>query len=149
MNRNNYQLGSSDKLLNLKADKLMEKITFLANERNFHNRFPSFSTIEYTSVDEDELIEAIIDLETVYAAADRLHHKSHLYVLDDDLRIYHNDTEYGDEPITSAPITKGLTPFQALCNAWKLWSIPPVLILGADYYVSGVDITTILREVEV
>ena len=147
MNSNNYQLGSSDKLLNLKAERLMENITFLANERVYANRFPTYSTIDYNGVDEEELIESIINLETVYAEADKLHHKSHLYLIDSDCRIYHNNTEYGTDINNSAPITGGRNPLDALINAWKYWSIPPVLVLNADYYVPGVDITRILCEV--
>lgn len=147
MNRNNYRLGSEDTALNIKAENLIENICFLSNERTYSLHFPSFSTIKYDAINEEELIEDIIELETVYAKAKRTHHKAHLYVLEDmggAFRLMHNDTEYGDEPITSAPICRGKTPLDVLKYAWRHWSIPPVLVMNADYYVPGVDITTIL-----
>lgn len=144
MNRDRYKLGSKDILLDLEAEGLMEDITFLANERNYHNRFPMFSTIDYSDIEETTLIEKIIKLETVYAKAGRVHHKAHPYFLDSDNRIYHNDTEYGDEINNSAPICGGKTPLDALKNAWKKWSIPPVLILNAEYYVPNVGIVEVI-----
>ena len=146
MNRNNYQLGSGSFELNEKADKLMEVICFLGNERVYMKSFPEYSTIKYCGIDETELIEAIEDLEKVYAKiGDDHHHKAHTHYLsynriDDYYRIYPNDTEYGTDLNTSAPISGGKTPLEALQNAWKSWSIPPVLILNAQYYVPGVDI---------
>lgn len=148
MNRNNYQLGSDDVSLNIKADALMDKIVFLGNERNYFNHFPSFSTIDYSDADEDELIRDIISLETVYAEARTSHPKSKLYVLDETadgkFRILHNDTKYVDEPITSAPVCGGKTPLDALKNAWKNWSIPPVLILNSEFYCPYIGIAEVI-----
>ena len=148
MNRNNYQLGSNDPALNNKADDLMKNICFLANERNYFNHFPSFSTIDYNSMDEDELIQDIIRLETVYAEAGKhTHHKAHLYVLEENngkFRILHNDTEYGTDDLTSAPVCGGKTALEALENAWRKWSIPPVLILNAEYYEPYVGIAEVI-----
>ena len=103
MNRNNYQLGSGSFELNEKADKLMEVICFLGNERVYAKRFPEYSTIKYCGIDETELIEAIEDLEKVYAKiGDDHHHKAHTHYLsynkiDDYYRIYPNNTEYGTD----------------------------------------------------
>ena len=145
MNSNGYRLGSGDLLLDEKAEHLMDNITFLSNERNYSKKFPLFSTIDYNGVDEDELIMHIEDLEKIYKKCNRLHHKAHLYLLDEDNRIYHNDTEYGTDINNSAPITSGKTPLEALVNAWKNWSIPPVLILNADYYCPGVGINEVVE----
>lgn len=142
VNRNNYRLTSNDFGLNQEADKLMEVICFLSNERVYKDHFPLFSTIKYNGVDETELIEAIEDLERIYKKTDVLHQKAHLYVLMDDCKIYHN-TECGTDLITTAPICKGDTPLEALKNAWEKWSIPPVLILNADYHVPDVNIHTV------
>ena len=62
--------------------------------------------------------------------------------------VYHN-SRCGTDPITSPPITSGKTALDALTNAWKIWSIPPVIIENALYYVPDVNINMILREVEV
>lgn len=156
MNRNNYQLGSQDKILNKKADDLMDNICFLANERNYNKRFPEFSTIEYNGVDEEELIDAIQDLEDIYREATKisnygyLHHKAHPYYLsysraDDYYDIYPNNTEYGTDQNFSAPIIGGKTALQALQNAWKNWSIPPVLILNSEYYIPGITIMDVVE----
>ena len=153
MNRDNYRLTAHDAVLNQDADKLMEVICFLSNERVYTNRFPSFSTINYNGIDETELIEAIEDLEKLYAKAKEvepfgiLHHHSHLYYLEETsngFTVWHNDTKYGsDGGSTSAPVCRGKTAIDALKNAWKLWSIPPVLISNSDYYVPNVDIHTV------
>ena len=145
MNSNGYQLGSGDVVLDSKADHLMDNITFLSNERNYHNRFPMFSTIDYNGVDEDELIMHIEDLEKIYKQCNSFHHKAHLYLLDDDCKVYHNDTEYGTDISNSAPICGGETPFHALQNAWRKWSIPPVLILNADFFCPGVGINEVVE----
>lgn len=153
MNRNNYQLGSNDFILNEKADDLMNNICFLANERNYHNHFPMFSTIDFNGIDEDELIMHVEALEKIHkqVKADNgvLHHHAHLYLLDQNNKglfvIYHNDTCYGDEPVTSAPITSGRSPLEALKNAWKQWSIPPVLVLNADYYIRNITIGRVIE----
>lgn len=149
MNSNGYHLGSGDFLLDEKANHLMDNITFLSNERNYAKRFPMFSTIDYNGVDEDELIMHIEDLEEVYVKARQknkyLPHKAHLYLLDDDFKVYHNDTEYGTDINNSAPICGGKTPFEALQNAWRKWSIPPVLILNAEYYCPGVGIGEVVE----
>lgn len=147
MNRNNYLLGSGDAALNIEAENLMEDICFLSNERTYSMHFPSFSTIKFDDMDEDELIDNIIELETVYAKATRLHHKAHLYVLEDiggAFRLMHNDTEYGDEEITSAPICRGKTPLDVLKYAWRHWSIPPILVKNSKYYCPTVGITEVL-----
>ena len=151
MNSNTYQLGSNSFELNQKADKLMEVITFLSNERVYAKSFPEYSTIKYCGIDETELIEAIEDLEKVYCEAKEksqfgyLHHKAHTHYLsynriDDYYHIYPNNTEYGTDQNFSAPISGGKTALQALQNAWKNWSIPPVLILNSGYYLPDVDI---------
>lgn len=154
MNRNGYKLTNQDAFLNEKACDLMDTICFLSNERTYHLHFPLFSTIEYTDVEEQELLENIIRLETIYAEAKGasdygiLHHKSHLYYLDkngDGYAVYHNDKEYcSDGPSTSAPVCHGKTPMDTLQNAWKKWSIPPVLILNADFYVEHVSIAEVI-----
>lgn len=145
MNRNTYKLGSKDFTLNERADALMDTIVFLGNERNYHHHFPLFSTIEYSDVDEDELIGSIIKLETIYAEArGDVHHKAHPYLLDSDNRVYHNDTEFGTDINNSAPVCGGSTPLEALKNAWKKWSIPPVLILNADYYCPNISIVEVI-----
>ena len=156
MNSNHYQLGTKNAALNDKADYLVRNITFLANERVSHKRFPVFSTIEYSELDEDELIMHIEDLEKVYNRARKetdglLHHRAHPYLLEkegDYYHVYHNDTKYGTDPNDNAPIAGGATAFQALCNAWKVWSIPSVLIKNSSYYCPAANITTILAEVE-
>ena len=145
MNRNNYQLGSGDIVLDEKANHLMDNITFLSNERNYSRRFPMFSTIEYSGVDEDELIMHIEDLEKIYQKTNTHHHQAHLYLLDSDCRIYHNDTEYGTDINNSAPICGGKTPLEALKNAWKLWSIPPVLVMNSQYYCPGITINEVVE----
>ncbi|MBR0059343.1 MAG: hypothetical protein IJP99_08450 [Methanobrevibacter sp.] len=145
MNSNNYQLGSGDFLLDEKAEHLMDNITFLSNERNYAKRFPMFSTIDYNGVDEDELVMHIEDLEKVYAKAEKTHHKAYLYVLDEDCKVYHNDTEYGTDINNSAPICGGRTPMEALVNAWRNWSIPPVLILNSDFFCPGVGINEVVE----
>jgi len=146
MNRNNYQLGSQDKILNKKADHIMDNICFLSNERNYNKRFPEFSTIEYNGVDEEELIDAIQDLETIHKQAGKnVHHKAHPYLLDVDCKVYHNDTEYGTDINNSAPICGGKNPLEALKNAWEKWSIPPVLILNSEYYCPGVTIMDVVE----
>lgn len=61
-----------------------------------------------------------------------------------EFEIYPNSNEFGCEQITSAPITIGDTPIQALKNAWKIWSIPPCLICNADYFVKGIKIRDVL-----
>lgn len=146
MNRNNYRLTKNPTELSREADRLMEIITFLSNERVYKTSFPSFSTIKYDGIDETELIEAIEDLENIYKKAKKqapyniLHHNAHLYALDeynDRFRVYHN-VPYGDD--YGAPIASGKTPLKALQNAWKNWSIPPVLILNSEHYVPDVDI---------
>lgn len=156
MNIDHYQLGTNNPELNEKADFLIRNINFLANERVFNKRFPAFSSIKYTELDEDELIMHIEDLEKIYNVARKetdfglLHHRSHPYILLDEgghYHIYHN-TKCGTDPITDAPIAGGKTPFQALCNAWKVWSIPSVLIQNSKHYCPGANITTILAEVE-
>lgn len=139
MNSNNYQLTRNNTELNKKADDLMQIITFLSNERVYNRRFPEHSTIEYNELDEEELIEAIEDLEKIYKqVGTHYHHRSHLYVLtynrvNDLYRVYHNP-DYGTDPITDPPITGGKTAMDALVNAWDTWSIPPVLILNSKYY---------------
>ena len=148
MNRNNYQLNSSDFILNERADNLMNNICFLANERNYKNHFPLFSTINFQGIDEEELIQHIEELEQIHSDVifldGSLPHKAHPYLLDEDCKIYHNDTEYGTDINNSAPICGGKTPIEALKIAWKKWSIPPVLILNADYYVPGVSISEVI-----
>ena len=145
MNRNNYQLGSQDKILNKKADDLMDNICFLANERTYNKRFPEFSTIEYNGVDEEELIDAIQDLETIHKQAGSVHHKAHPYLLSVDCKVYHNDTEYGTDINNSAPICGGKNPLEALKNAWGKWSIPPVLILNSEHYIPGITIMDVVE----
>ena len=145
--------------LNQKADHLMDNIIFLSNERNYSKSFPQYSTIEYSSIDEDELIMHIEELEKIYKEAKKLskwgylHNNAYPYLIqwnmDEQEYQVHPNGGCGTDPITSAPITSGRTLLDALCNAWKLWSIPPVLILNAQHYMPGVDITTILKEVEV
>jgi len=146
MNRDNYRLTKNPTELSREADRLMEIITFLSNERVYKTRFPSFSTINYCEIDETELLEAIEDLEKVYEKAKKeepfgiLHHNSELYALDefeDRFRVYHN-VPFGDD--YGAPIASGKTPLKALQNAWKNWSIPPILIMNAQYFVPNVDI---------
>ena len=154
MESNNYQLGSKNPELNDKAQDLIQVITFLSNERVYHNHFPTFATIDYNDIDEQDLIEAIGDLEKVYTNArsldvhNLLHHKAYLYVLEETFqgfRILHNDTEYGDEPLTSAPVTGGETALDALKNAWKKWSIPPVLIMNSNYYCPNITIQEVVE----
>ena len=151
VNRNNYQLGSNDFILNEKADDLMNNICFLGNERVYAKRFPLFSTIKYDDIDEDELIMHIEELEKLYSQVKPIHHHAHLYVLSNDgewFHVYPNDTQYGTEPITSAPVSGGRTALEALVNAWKIWSIPPVLVLNSNHYCPNVSISTILKEVD-
>ena len=146
MNRNNYRLTPNNAVLNERADALMNIITFLSNERVYKKSFPQFSTIRYDGIDETELIEAIEDLEKVYSKAERLHHKAHLCILNERegrFKIYGNDTEYGTDQNNCPPLCGGATALEALKNAWRNWSIPPILILNADYYVPGVDIHTV------
>lgn len=156
MNSNNYQLGTNNATLNDKADYLVKNITFLSNERVYAKRFPSFSSIKYDALDEEELIMHIEDLEKIYNVARRqtdfglLHQRAHLYFLNkegDYFHIYHN-TECGTDANDNAPIAGGKTAFEALCNAWKTWSIPPVLILNSKHYCPGANITTITAGVE-
>ena len=155
MNRNNYQLGSTP-VLNEKAEDLMNTICFLSNERVYFNSFPNFSTIEYTDIDENELLQAIEDLEDIYREAVNiskygyLHHRAHPYYLEyhrfeDEWDIHPNDTEYGTDQNFSAPICSGKTALSALKNAWKMWSIPPVLILNSEYYIPGVSIGDVIE----
>ena len=157
MNTNQYQLGTNNTALNEKADYLVRNITFLANERVYHKRFPAFSSIKYNALDEDELIMHIEDLEKLYNVARKetdfglLHHRAHPYILNEHdgwFHIYPNDTKYGTDANDNAPIAGGKTAFQALCNAWKIWSIPSVLILNSRHYCPGADIKQILAEVE-
>ena len=156
MNTNQYKLGTNNPSLNAKADFLVRNITFLANERVYHKRFPAFSSIKYCELDEEELLMHIEDLERVYNVAREetdfglLHQQAHPYILLDEggyYHIYHN-TKCGTDPIDDAPIAGGATPFQALCNAWKVWSIPSVLIQNSKHYCPGANITTITAEVE-
>ena len=156
MNTNQYKLGTKNTALNEKADFLVRNITFLANERVYHKRFPAFSTIKYTGLDEDELIMHIEDLEKIYNVARKetdfglLHHHAHPYILLDEgghYHIYHN-TKCGTDPITTSPIAGGATALQALCNAWKVWSIPSVLIQNSKHYCPGANINKILAELE-
>ena len=157
MKTNQYKLGTKNTALNEKADFLVKNITFLANERVFNKRFPAFSSINYSELDEEELIMHIEDLEKIYNVARKetdfglLHHRSHPYILLDEngwFHVYHNDTEYGTDPITTSPIAGGATALQALCNAWKVWSIPSVLIQNSKHYCPGANINKILAEVE-
>ena len=151
MNRDDYQLGSDDFILNEKADDLMNNICFLGNERIYAKRFPLFSTIKYDDIDEDELIMHIEELEKIYSQVNPTHHRAHPYVLSDNsgwFHVFHNDTEYGTDINNSAPIAGGKTPIEALKNAWKVWSIPPVLVLNSSHYCPDVSISNILREVD-
>ncbi len=151
MNRNNYSLGIKDVVLQKKVDYLMDNIVFLSNERVYNKHFPSFATIEFTDVDEDELVQHIEELETIYTKLRNedvhglLHHKAYLYILDEDMKIYHNDLEYGVGIITSAPVTGGKNPKEALKNAWEKWSIPPVLIMNSNYYCPGITIGDVIE----
>ena len=55
-----------------------------------------------------------------------------------------NDTEYGGQGNYNAPHSTGKTPLQALKNAWKVWSVPPILIMNAEYHIKGISISDIL-----
>lgn len=156
MNRNNYQLGSDSFELNEKADKLMEVICFLSHERVCAKFFPSYSSINYTDVDEQEFIEAIEDMEKVYKKGVEntkygfLHHRAHPYYMshnrvENEYNVYPNNTEYGSDPNFSAPVCSGKTALDALKNAWRMWSIPPVLILNSEYYIHGITINEVVE----
>ena len=157
MDRNNYQLCSNSCInkieLDQKADRLMDNIIFLSNERNYAKSFPQYSTIDYSSIDEEELIMHIEELEKLYKEAKEqskwgyLHNNAHPYLVqwNMDAKEYqvHPNEGCGTDQITSAPITTGKTALNALINAWKMWSIPPVLVLNADYYVPGISISEV------
>ena len=150
MNRNNYEIKTGDIILDEKAEHIMNNLCFLANERNYYYHFPEFSTIEFNGVDEEELIMHIEDLEKVYNKAGTLNHKAYLYLMDVDnvnggFKIYHNDTIYGTDINNSAPVAGGEDPLSALRNAWDKWSIPPVLILNANFYMPGVTISEVVE----
>jgi len=146
MNRNNYQLGSDNAQLNARADRLMNNITFLSNERTYAQRFPSYSSINYNDVDEQELIDDITELERIYAKLREenttLHNNAYLYVLDDGV-IYPNDGQYTTDLTTI--VCKGIDGLSALKNAWKLWSIPPVLVMNSQYYCPGITINEVVE----
>ena len=152
MHSNTYCLGSGNIALDNKADDLMMNITFLSNERVHHFRFPCFSNIDYNGIDESDLIDHIKELEKVHKEAEHLHHRAHPYVLEhagyEDRFIIRHNTPCGTDQNDNAPITGGCTPLKALQHAWELWSIPPVLILNAEYYCPGTTIDDVYREVE-
>lgn len=123
---------------------LLEKIKNLCNRRNQSR----FGLADWDAADEQQLICLIKEAERTITLT---HHKDWTHFLDIDegvhattYTIYPNDGEYGTDPITSAPTTFGRNIKEALQRAWHLWSIPPFLIMNADYYCKDISITDVL-----
>lgn len=124
-----------------KQKQLIEKIMNMCSQR----KLSRFGRAEWNGANEHALICLIKEAErTVELKA----HRDWKYLLDEyyngGFMIQNNDTKYGTDPNYGAPSALGDTPLQTLKNGWAQWSIPPFLVINADYYCNGISITDVL-----
>ena len=127
--------------MNEKDRKKVDKIVTLCNKR----KLSSFGYTEWNGADEHQLITLIKDAEKTVKLTN---HRDWKYLLDKHydggFMIQNNDTQYGTDLNTSAPSVVGKTPLETLKNGWKQWSIPPFLVINANYYVKNISISDVI-----
>ena len=127
--------------MNNQDKQKVEKIMELCGKRNL----AKFGRSNWNGADEHQLICLIKEAEKTVTLTS---HSDWKYLLDKHYNggymIQGNDTKYGTDANTSAPISLGKTPLQTLKNGWKNWSIPPFLIMNANYHIKNISITDVL-----
>lgn len=123
---------------------LLQKVAQMCEERKCAKWH--ISDVEWDGAKEHQLIALIKECERQNIKPQN--HNDWDSVLDESSNykwmIQSNDTKCGTDINNNAPHSMGETPLKALQNAWKRWSIPPLLIMNADYFVKGISITDVL-----
>lgn len=123
---------------------MIKKIKELSNIRNLAKW--NIEGYEWNASNERELICLIKEAERQDIRP--VNHKDWTHMLSRGSNysfiIQKNDTPNGCTPNYHAPCATGATPLQAMRNAWKMWSIPPILIMNSEWFVKGISITDVL-----